>query len=291
MRTEKEMLDLILNVAMEDDRIRGVYIEGSRVNPEVPKDIFQDYDIVYVVGETQSFREDRTWIDRFGERLYMQYPEEGPYQSSDLNTCYGWLMQFADGNRLDLHVFTLEGARENLAEQKPYRVLLDKDGILPAPRAGMERVYWVKRPSQMEFRFTCNEFWWCLNNVSKGLWREELPYVLDMLDFHIRPMLRRLLEWKIGEERDFRVSVGKSAKYMKNYLSEELYERYMKTYSHGNKESVWKAVFRMCDLFEETAEELSEKLGFYYDDREAANSRTYLEHVYNLPEDATEIFE
>lgn len=290
MRTEKEMFDLIVRTALEDDRILGVYMEGSRVNPEIPKDMFQDFDIVYVVGETKSFREDRGWIDRFGERLYMQYPEEGPYLSPDMDKCYGWLMQFSDGNRLDLHVCTGQWAQEALRGGKPYRILLDKDGVLPAPKDGLEQAYWVKKPSKTDFRFTCNEFWWCLNNVAKGLWREELPYVLDMLDIHIRPMLRRLLEWKIGAEKEFSVSVGKSGKYMKNYLSEETYERYLSTYSVGDVKSLWNSVFCMCDLFEETARELCGSLGYYYDDTEAANSRAYLEHVSTLPRDAEEIF-
>lgn len=45
MRTEKEMYDLILNIANNDERIRAVYLNGSRTNPNVPKDIFQDYDV------------------------------------------------------------------------------------------------------------------------------------------------------------------------------------------------------------------------------------------------------
>ena len=49
MRTEQEMLDLIINTAKEDHRIRAVYMEGSRTNPKVPRDIFQDYDIEYIV--------------------------------------------------------------------------------------------------------------------------------------------------------------------------------------------------------------------------------------------------
>lgn len=53
MRSEQEMFDLILNTAREDKRIRAVYMNGSRTNPNAPKDIFQDYDIVYVVRETR----------------------------------------------------------------------------------------------------------------------------------------------------------------------------------------------------------------------------------------------
>ncbi|MDE7212570.1 MAG: aminoglycoside 6-adenylyltransferase, partial [Lachnospiraceae bacterium] len=73
MRTEQEMYDLILKVAREDEKIRAVYLDGSRTNPNAPKDIFQDYDVVYVVRETADFIKDRDWVSRmFGEILYMQ---------------------------------------------------------------------------------------------------------------------------------------------------------------------------------------------------------------------------
>ena len=51
MRSEKEMMGLILNTAREDERIRAVIMNGSRVNPNVKRDCFQDYDIVYVVKD------------------------------------------------------------------------------------------------------------------------------------------------------------------------------------------------------------------------------------------------
>ncbi len=41
MRREKEMFDLILGIAREDERIRAVYMNGSRTNPNAPKDIFR----------------------------------------------------------------------------------------------------------------------------------------------------------------------------------------------------------------------------------------------------------
>ena len=72
MRTEKEMMDLILGVAKKDERIRAVYMNGSRTNPNAARDILQDYDIVYVVEETGSFIEDKGWIKTFGEILFMQ---------------------------------------------------------------------------------------------------------------------------------------------------------------------------------------------------------------------------
>lgn len=54
MRTENEIYDLILGIAQNDVRIKAVYMNGSRTNKNVPNDMFQDYDIVYVVEETKS---------------------------------------------------------------------------------------------------------------------------------------------------------------------------------------------------------------------------------------------
>lgn len=287
MRSEKEMLDLIITVANNDSRIRAAYLEGSRANPNVPKDIFQDYDITYVVTETRSFREDKDWINRFGDRLYMQYPEENIYYPSDVENCYGWLIQLADGNRLDLHVKTLETAHNNL---ELYKTLLDKDNIISPRQVISDEKYWVKKPVPNQFYWTCNEFWWCLNSVAKGLWRNEIPYVMDMINFQIRPMLRRLLEWKIGVDNDFSVNVGKSAKYMDKYLPKEIFEQYLQSYSIAQINALWNAVFIMCDLFHETSLELSEKLHFPYDLTEARNSKSYLEHIKSLPSIAKEIY-
>ena len=138
MRSEKEMIDLILDTARKDERIRAVYMNGSRTNPNAPKDLFQDYDIVYVVRETLPFIKDITWIDRFGERLYMQLPEQTGLllgYEADLANCYGWLMQFTDGNRIDLHVQSIPYAQQAIRTDRLCKILLDKDGLLPAMRA------------------------------------------------------------------------------------------------------------------------------------------------------------
>ena len=76
MRNEEEMYQLIINTAKNDERILAVYLEGSRANPDIKKDRYQDYDIVYIVDETSSFINDSAWLDIFGKRLYMQYPDE-----------------------------------------------------------------------------------------------------------------------------------------------------------------------------------------------------------------------
>ena len=38
MRSEREMYDLILGFARADERVRGVILNGSRANPNAPRD-------------------------------------------------------------------------------------------------------------------------------------------------------------------------------------------------------------------------------------------------------------
>jgi len=103
-------------------------------------------------------------------------------------------------------------------------------------------------------------------------------------------MLRRILEWKIGIENNFSVSVGKSAKYMNKYLQAEIYQQYLKSYSIAETDDLWNSVFIMCDLFNKISLELSKKSNFTYNMTEAENSLNFLKHVKDLPKNAKEIY-
>ncbi|MEH7388442.1 aminoglycoside 6-adenylyltransferase, partial [Bacillus sp. JJ1521] len=161
MRSEQEMMNLILNVARKDNRIRAVYMNGSRTNPNVPEDIFQDYDIVYVVSETESFIKNEGWIHIFGELLMVQEPDKNGQPLSgrkEFNHSYGYLMLFEDGNRIDLHIETKEKMLEVYGNDKLTVPLLDKDNILPLIPAPNDIDYHVKKPSKTQYFSCCNDF-------------------------------------------------------------------------------------------------------------------------------------
>ena len=289
MRDEVTMYKLFMDIANADDRILAMYLNGSRTNANVPKDIMQDYDLVFVVTETRPFIEDKNWILNFGNTLYMQYPDESPDYPSDKENIYGWLMQFDDGNRIDLHVESLIHAREHIHDDKLCRILLDKDNILPPIPESTDEDYHVRKPSEAQFRACINEFWWCSNNIAKGLWRGEMPYVQDMTNFVVRKQLEKMLSWKVGIITDFGVSVGKSAKYLYRWIGEEEYQLYLNTYFGGNVEEAWQAVFSMCDLFESVTEYVAEGLGYTYNREEGKAAAAFLKHVHDLPKDAKEV--
>lgn len=295
MRTETQMMDLILSVARQDDRIRAVYMNGSRTNVRAPKDLFQDYDIVYVVKELGSFLRDESWIDVFGERLIMQEPMKlDQYlglSSGDTQGVedYAYLILFNDGNRMDL---SLKTAGVMLAEYTGDSLtlpLLDKDGCLPAIPPPDDHSYHIHQPTAGQYFSCCNEFWWCLQNVAKGIWRDELPYVMQMFQSTSHIELDRMVSWWISLQQSEGVATGKMGKYFKRYLPTEYWQQYEQTYSDCRYETIWKSVFVTCDLFSRLARDVADQLGYPYLDADEANMTRYLDLVRKLPADATEI--
>ena len=132
MRTEQEMFDLILSFARQDERVRVVTMNGSRANPKAPRDTFQDFDVVFAVTEMDSFLADDAWLDYFGKRIIMQKPEGMELFPPDGKNRFSYLMLFEDGNRIDLNLMPLEELEHYLKEDSMLRVLLDKDGRVPA---------------------------------------------------------------------------------------------------------------------------------------------------------------
>ncbi|MBA4534572.1 aminoglycoside 6-adenylyltransferase [Brevibacillus halotolerans] len=264
MRSEKEMLEMIFGFAKNDERIRAVTLEGSRTNPNVPKDLFQDFDISYLVTDIDSFIEDSEWIHVFGDRIILQTSEAMSMFPPELGRRFSYLMLFTDGNRIDLTLIPLSEAQKYSKEDKLLLVLMDKENCLPKVPSPTDVDYWVKRPSAAFFADCCNEFWWVSTYVAKGLWRREIFYAQGHLNRYVRPMLLTMLEWKVGIQTDFSISVGKNSKYLEKYLSEQCWESLLSTYSDGSYEDTWKALFTMGELFRSTAKYVADHLHYTY---------------------------
>ncbi|MDU1847703.1 MAG: aminoglycoside 6-adenylyltransferase [Niallia nealsonii] len=289
MRTEQQMLDLVLKVANEDNRVRAVCMNGSRTNLNVPKDAFQDFDIVYIVDDMQSFLAEPDWIDVFGEKIIMQTPEDFSLFPAELGGRFTYLMLFTDGNRIDLMLIPIEEKEKYCQEDGLTIVLLDKDGSLPYVPPSTDKDYWVKKPTAEQFADCFNEFWWVSTYVVKGLWRQEILYAIDHMNI-VRAMLLKMLEWKVGIETDFSLSVGKNSKYLKQYMDEQTWQKLMDTYPSGEYNQVWEALFSMTALFEETGLEVGKQLSYRYSIEEAEKVKSYLKHVRTLHPNATEIY-
>jgi aminoglycoside 6-adenylyltransferase len=289
MRNEREMLDLIINTAKQDERVRAVIMNGSKVNPNAPKDFFQDYDVVYLVTEKESFLADPGWINVFGELMILQLPDEMSDPPPEVSDFYGYLMQFADGNRIDLSLYPVNKL-DSLEEDSLTLTLLDKDGILPKFPPPSDTGYLPSPPTAKAFFDCTNEFWWVCPYVAKGLWRHEIIYAKHMLDLYVREQLMKMLTWYVVMKTDFKTSPGKMGKYLEKCLEPEEWELLLQTFSDTEYEHTWQALFSMGELFRKIAIPVAQHFGFDYLYGEDERVSAHLRHVHDLPRDAEEMY-
>ena len=150
MRTEKEMMNLILSIAEQDERVRIVTLEGSRTNINIPKDQFQDYDITYFVGDIEPFISNADWLNQIGNIIKMQKPEDMELFPPE-GKGYSYLMLFDDYNKMDLTLLPLEGLDDYLNGDKLIKVLIDKDCRIRREIVPTYVDYHIRKPSTREY--------------------------------------------------------------------------------------------------------------------------------------------
>ncbi len=287
-RSPEEMMDLILETAKEDPRIRAAILNGSRVNPNATPDIFQDYDVVYIMSDFDSFLADPSWIDRFGERMILQTPDDMPAPAPAGYDKYAYLMQFMDGNRIDLTLIPIERLSEYRLESLS-RLLMDKEGCIPPLPAANEEDYLPAPPSEKAYLDCCNEFWWVCPYVAKGLWREEIIYAKHTFDI-VHQQLMKMLVWHVGIRTDFRVNLGSHNKRLQTYLEPELWQLMKATYADSSLENMWNALLTTTSLFRRVAHHVADRTGYAYPAEDDARVSAHLEHVRALPRDAASLY-
>jgi aminoglycoside 6-adenylyltransferase len=280
MRAETEIKNLIVDFGTKDDRVRAILLNGSRANPNIKPDKFQDFDIVFLVRQIRSFTNDHLWTDIFGEKLLWQLPDAMRFIAQDESIGFGYLMLFDDGNRIDLTLFPWEKYQTDFKLDSLTTVWLDKDNLFTSIPPSNDLDYHIQRPSEQEFFETCNEFWWVSTYVAKGLARNEITYAKKMLETVVRPMFMKLIEWKIGVENDFSVSVGYGGKFISKYLNKDYYSKILDTYADADVEANWRSLFVMTDLFNQISTEVSASLKFKQNKEEKENTMKYLKDVY-----------
>lgn len=281
MRTEPQVIAQILEFASSQESIRAVTMNGSRVNPTSPKDLFCDYDVVFFTTSPRKYLEDQTWISFFGDLVILQ---QNDFTDHD-HEGFIFLMLFSDGVRIDL-AFNALPILAYLTDDTLTAVLLDKDKrILPLP-VPSDSGYFTPKPTRKEWDEAVNEIFWCSNNIAKGIWRDELPYVKCMYEMVVREPLLKMLDWYVGMRGGWKVNTGKFSKWLKLYLPTEIWETYVKTYSGIGYPEIWDSLFTALALVRKIGPELAAELGYNYPIEDDRRTVKYLQQVRSLPPDA-----
>lgn len=284
MRTENEVLAQLLDFANSENRVRAVILNGSRVNPNVEKDLFCDYDVVFSVTDPDYYLNNQEWIQQFGELVIMQQ-NDGMIGGK---VKYIFLMQFKDGIRIDLNLDPVECITQTIANDSLTKVLLDKDNIIKPLPPPDDSIHYVRKPTEAEFNKVINEAWWIQTYMAKGIWRDELSLVRYMYEVIMQNCIVKLLSWYVGMEHDWKVNVGKCGRWLKKHLPEPLFNEFMATYSGTAYEQIWTNLFNAGNLIGKVGTDVAQELGYKYPLQDDINVTEYIKKVKALKKDATE---
>lgn len=263
MRTETEMLDLILQIA-KTLQVKAVAMSGSRTNPKAPKDEFQDYDVVYVVDDLDNLTSDLSWLDLFGKRIIEQEVGFGHRRL--------FLMLFEDGNRIDLTLCPKDHIQEWVDSEAGFTVFEDPEHLFEPYSQNLER-FWIHPTTETDFKNSCNEFWWVSAYVVKGICRKQVIYATDHLYGICQQEFLKILAWQVASDRG-KVDIGKNYKYLFNYLPAEKEKEFSNLLDFSSIEKLTQSLFATMKLFHREAQYLAQKLGFDYD-KEVAEKMIY----------------
>lgn len=266
MRTEAEMFDVILKTA-ETLQVKAVAMSGSRTNQNVPKDEFQDYDVVYVVDDFDNLTSDLSWLDYFGKRIIEQ--------EVVLDHRRLYLMLFEDGNRIDLTLCPKDHIQEWVDSEAGFTVLEDPEHLFEPYSQNLER-YWTSPATETNFVKSCNEFWWVSAYVVKGICRNQLIYATDHLYGICQQEFLKILAWQVASDRG-KVDIGKNYKYLFNYLPAEKEKEFSSLLDFASLDKIIQSLLATMQLFHREAQKLAQKLGFDYDKEVAEKMIEYAE--------------
>ncbi|WP_261086856.1 aminoglycoside 6-adenylyltransferase [Streptococcus mitis] len=254
MRTETEMLDLILQTA-KNLKVEVVAMSGSRTDTRVPKDEFQDYDVVYVMDDLDNLTSDLSWLDQFGKRIIEQHVV--------VDHRHLYLMLFEDGNRIDLTLCPIEHMKEWVASEVGFTALEDSEHLFDLYSPNIER-YWTSPATETNFVKSCNEFWWVSAYVVKGICRKQVIYATDHLYGICQQEFLKILAWQVASDSG-KVDIGKNYKYLFNYLPAEKEKQFSNLLDFSSLDKITQSLFATMELFHQEAQFLAHKMGFDYD--------------------------
>lgn len=264
MRTEPEMLDLILQTA-KTLKVEAVAMSGSRTDTNAPKDDFQDYDIVYLVDNLENLISDLSWLAQFGNRLIEQHNILGNRRL--------YLMLFEDGNRIDLTLCPKEHIQEWVDSEAGFTVLVDEKGLFESYSPSPQR-FWTSPASETDFEKSYNEFWWVSAYVVKGICRKQVIYATDHLYGICQQELLKILAWQVARDRGV-VDIGKNYKYLFNYLPVEKEKEFSALLDFSSLDKITQSLFATMQLFHQEAQYLAQKMGFKYEKEVAEKMMRY----------------
>lgn len=283
MRASHIVIDQVVSFVEQEDSIRALIQTGLRLNIHAPIDLMRDYHFNWFIkdDEMEQYVNNKDWIQQFGDVVI--------YKKTEIKK-QGVLfqIQYKDGVRIDIQLVPLKDYLNTIYAETLCKVILDKDGILPPVDEPNESAHYVEMPTKEQFEEVLTDLWWFQIEVAKAIYRDELPLAKWIFDGILMDRMITLLSWKIGCRYGWRIDVGRRGRWLKRYLSENVYSDFIHLYPTKGYVSMWDRLFCMGPFINKIAKEIGMESGYGYDQSCGRLVTDFLHRINSLPNNATD---
>jgi aminoglycoside 6-adenylyltransferase len=259
----EQLFEKVVTWAKAEDVIRVIILEGSRARHDHTVDRFSDYDLSLYVTNLTHYIDDDTWLQQLGPIWAMETETQVEGEASRL-------VLFEGGQDIDFKFFLVTKLHEFICQQtlpddyqRGYQVVLDKEGITSQlPQPSYQAVP-IKKPSEEEFLYAVNVFWFELFHLVKLLHREEL-WAAKLRDAGIKNRLLQMMEWHAQASHDWAYDTWIVGKHMQAWVEPEIWQASFEIFARFDKEDSWRAVCALMPLYRRLASETARHLNYSY---------------------------
>lgn len=259
----QQLFERVLTWVHTEEAIRVLILVGSRARPGQVTDRFSDYDLDLYVTDALPYFTDDSWIKQLGT-VWAKEKETDPSGPSS------HLVLFEGGVGVDFTFLSAISLAELVHQQtlpvdyqRGYQVLLDKDSMtaqLPPPSY---QPLPARKPTEEEFLYAVNVFWFELFHLVKYLHRGEL-WSVKFRDATLKRRLLQMLEWHAQARHNWVYDTWIVGQHMQSWVEPEIWQALFGIFAHFDKADSWRAVCALLPLYRRLARETAQRLHYAY---------------------------
>ncbi|MHC5550226.1 aminoglycoside 6-adenylyltransferase [Carnobacterium maltaromaticum] len=270
MRSEKDIMGLLQSFFYQNDDLLIFLMNGSKINVNIPDDKFKDFDVAFFTNDSAKYIENSEFIKKsFGEILLMTEPFNPfnleLFKDESDGKRYSYLIQFVDGNRIDMSFYELDYLEEYLKADSLTKLICDKTNRIKKEMIPSDADYLLRYPSSEVIKECIKEFWWQFLNTLKSIARNNYLLAQKYLNY-TREQLIQMLTWQVALDNGFDKNYGKEFTTITNFLSSENLNLLQQTFNTNDFESMISSLKIMKTLEVKVEKILADRMSFDYTD-------------------------
>ncbi len=258
------LMERLVSVSQQCDKVVGVMVIGSQARKENHADEYSDLDLIMVVTDPAYFLASDDWFGQLGT-VHVSFTE---------NTLAGLKEKrilFDHAQDVDF-VLVPQAASGVMYEDKDClqilgkgcKVLVDKLGLFRQipPSADTSHPYYP--PSEAEFTNQTSDFWYHTIWSAKKLLRGELWAAMFCIDSYQKQKALWMLEHYEHCKHGDSYHTWYGGRFVDRWADKEVTEKLSKTFAHYDRNDMITALLETMELYRFLATEVSRSMRFTY---------------------------